>query len=65
MHVYMQGSPAHMSTEHMLHALGYRMTNGLNREFSVLIKSWGGGNVAFLHFHCEKFYFVRAKVLYI
>ena len=27
---------AHKHTEHMLHALRYRMTNGLNREFAVL-----------------------------
>ena len=34
-----------------------------NSQFCI--KSWGVGNVGFLHFHCEKCYFVRAKVLYI
>ena len=53
-------------TEHMPHPPRYRMTNGLKREFAVLYYwTMGSGNVVFLHFHCEKCYFVRAKVLYI
>ena len=50
-------------TEHMHLDIEWPTDWKGNSQFCI--KSWGVGNVGFLHFHCEKFYFVRAKVLYI